>query len=486
MRFEKLIKNSIVCVLAVTFLAGCGEKSVSEVTVTESAKTYSKSSMLSEPSLDYEVPVANPIIIVDMGGYELLDEKTALIVTENIPRSFAVCDSSNDSVVYEGTVRIKAIEDEGEDEIDTGLIDFSDFCEPGKYYIKTNLYGRSLDFEVLEGRYQKLFDRAKAGLDNKRCTTCHSEEVPFESNLSEYKDVSGGWHTNNDCEKDVVEGCLAVMDICTMYEYYPALFADSNSDGIADIIDDALFETEWLFKMQNPGTGGVYTSVTYQQVAGSDKKQLVIGGETTRATAYFCACMAKVSYTIGRIDSIYASKAIQAAGMAWKCLEANRGIVSDDQMFRAAVEMYRATGYAAYSDVVDEYLKANSDKEYEGRTVLDGAVTYLDTQRRTNVDYCTHLMANFMSRTEKKVQSADSNRYSVESLELSTSDILRNAYEMILVEYIISSNAYTTNEKDCLHYLCGRNESSRDLLSNDLTPDDYVKVMCVAAKLNSD
>lgn len=483
MKLVRTVKNSILLAFLAVFLTGC-KGGVQETVMPDMVKAPAKLSMLEEPVADYEVLEAKPLIMVDPDGYAISGEKTALTVAKNIPRTYKVRKSEDGTIVYEGTVRFK--DDDSTDGLVAGLIDFTDFCEEGKYYLETDLLGRSLDFEISGNKYEAIQERARAFLNNKRCTNCHLADVPFENNLSEYKNVSGGWHTNDSGEKDAVEGCLAVMDICTAYEYYPSLFPDEDGNGFSDIIDDALFEAEWLYKMQNQETGGVYTSVSYQTVSNSENKRLVIGGETTRATAYFCACMAKLSYTVSRVNSAEASKAIQAAGIAWKCLEANKEIVTDDQMFRAAVEMYRATGYDVYYRVVDAYLKENAEKEYESRTVLDGALTYLDSQRRTNVTYCSSLMSNFMSRTEDKVKAADKNRYAVESIELTSSEILRNAYEMILVEYIISNNAYTSNEEDCLHYLFGRNELSTDLLVNNSTPDDYVKLLCVAAKLASE
>lgn len=474
------IKKTISLVLAIGLVAGCGNGAY-PVEIIPTEKPVERLSMLETAEISYEVPKTHPSISVDINGYDVSSEKVAYLAAANVPKGYVIKNVSDGEPVYSGTIRLRGIE--AEDGLETGIIDFSDFSEPGNYYIETDLLGKSYNFSIHEGKYEALYDTYFKRLKSLRCSDCHKDLIPFESNLTKTLDVSGGWHTNAEGEKDVVEGCIAVMDICTAYEYYQESFPDNDKNGIPDAIDEAKYEIEWLYKMQNQETGGVYTSVSYQTPEGSAEPMLVIGGETTRATAFFCACLAKFSYTINKFDNAEAAKAIQAAGIAWKCVEANKEIVSPDQMFRASVEMYRATGYDVYRRVIHDYLKTNSDKQFESRTVLDGAITYLDTSRATDVSYCTKLMANFMSRTEEKVAAADASRYGVEPGELSVSELLRNAYEMILVEFIISNNAYLQTEEDYIHYIFGRNAEGIDYSGEIVSPDDCVKLMTVALKL---
>ena len=163
--------------------------------------------------------------------------------------------------------------------------------------------------------------------------------------------------------------------------------------------------------MQNPETGGVYTAVSPKLNEQGTSEGFVVMGETTRATAYYCATMARLSYMIKKYDPKFSAKCIEAANLSWKCLEKNKELVDP-------AEMYRAVGYAAYGSVIDKYLKENADKDYEERIVLDGAMVYMSSTRATNVDHCMRLMEHFMSRTEDKSNASRASRYLVEPGEI--------------------------------------------------------------------
>ena len=465
-------KNLIWIVLLSLSLSACGDNAESPKESLFQANS-NKTAMLSEAETDYEVPKTYSSILVDLRGYESKGNKEAVLFSENLPARFEIVNEKTGEVVYTGTAKRK--EYESEDGKSVATANFSSFNTPGTYHIKTELLGKSNSFSIVEDSYQSEMKRAYALLHDKRCINCHKLRVPMESDTSKYVDVAGGWHTNADGEKDVVEAARSVMDICTLAEYYKELFSE-------DLIEETKYELEWLLKMQNAETGGVYTSVSLQNIAGSEEKQMVVGGETTRATAYFCACMAKASVTFKKIDPDFSVKLFQAAGLAWNCLEANKGIVEKGQMYRASVEMYRATGQSVYNNVVLDYLKENAGLPYEDRGSLDSAITYLASERATNVDYCTKLMAEYMDRTEEKVRAAEAAPFFVEP-DCSFDELLRNTYELIVVDYIISSNAYVPLEEDYFHYLRGRNEYSIDFTEEINTPNQIIQYMFLAGKL---
>ena len=64
-------------------------------------------------------------------------------------------------------------------------------------------------------------------------------------------------------------GTKAVIDLMLAYQMNPHLFTDAigipeSGNGVADILDEARVELEWLLKMQN-GWGGVYDKVVTAQ-----------------------------------------------------------------------------------------------------------------------------------------------------------------------------------------------------------------------------
>lgn len=475
-------KNFIALALVCLLLCGCGDSEVKPVEffAKESAE---KLSMLENAETDYEIPKVYPGITVDLNGYMTGSDKQAFLSGENLPAAYEVVSVKTGETVYRGGVKRKEITDE---DISMGYADFSLFDEPGEYYIKAEILGRSKPFEIKEDYYGDVLKNVYGKLEALRCDSCHVLNVPFEDNPDTNLDVTGGFHTGEAGQKDVVEGCLSVLDICTAYEYYPKAFSDDcqireSGNKIPDILDEAIYEVKWLLKMQNPKTGGVYTSVSLHSNGKEDK--LLIGGETTRATAYFCACMARFSIVIQKYDANLSKQAYQAANKAWSCLEANKDIVTADQMFRAAAEMYRASGLQIYNDVILGYLKDNAGKDYTSRSELDGAITYLATPRSTDVTYCGLLMGSFMSRTEDKAKLAEEEKYSVESSELTGEELIRNTFELIVVDYIISNSAFLRLEKDYLHYLGGRNALSENYIDKLSTPDAMVELCALVSKL---
>ena len=486
MQFRKFSVSFIAVLMSLLLLSGCGSGEADVVENIFSRDTDTRKSMLENPSVDYELPSVYPAISVDLTGYETGRDKKAILVATRLPDFYEIKDSETGKVVYEGSVKRKDITDS--DGMLVGTVDFSGFNTVGTYYIETEILGRSKDFSVRENVYSDLLSEAYNKLRALRCNGCHSGRVAFENDHSKMLDVSGGWHTSDSGEKDIVESCLAVMDLCTIYEFYPKLFTDDygsedSGNRIPDILDEAAYETEWLFSMQNKETGGVYASISLD--AGKDSGSLYVRAETTRATAYYCACMAKVSFTMKRFDQDLSNRAMQASVLAWKCLEANKNIVDADQMFRAAAELYRLTGQDVYQKTVNDFLKTNADKPFDNRLTADGAITYLSTARGTDLTYCTSLMNNLMKLTEGKVADAGASRYEVEANDADTTDVLRTAYEFAIVDYINSSIEYVNGSEDCFHYIGGRNAYSINYFDTINTPDSLVKVIAVAARLEA-
>ncbi|MCR5279486.1 MAG: glycoside hydrolase family 9 protein [Lachnospiraceae bacterium] len=464
-------------------LAGCGAGADPMGNQPVYTSTSGRDGMLDEASIEYETPGSVPSIIVDLVGYDRDAEKKAIINAEEIPDSFTIKDVYSGETVYIG--KVKEVES---DQGIVGIADFTEFDTEGEYQMEAPLIGSSKYFAVRSGVYDELMATAFAKLERLRCSSvsngyCHNRDVPLESSSDTVLDVRGGWHTAKGGERDVVTGCMAVYDLITAYEYHPSSFTDKmgipeSGNKIPDILDEAIFELDWLFKMQNPETGGVYSAITARDSG------LVIEAEATRATVYFCVVMTHFSYVIKKFDSKYSGKCLNAAVKAWKCLDANKELVSTEQMYRAAVELYKATGQAVYRNAVEDYLKDNAGKDLENRAVIDAAITHMSTSRATDMSECEKLMERFMARTHSKVASARTNAFFVESTDMTAEELLRNMEELVIVDYIISSVEYQKIEENYLHYLCGRNPESEIMLDFEYDPDGYAMLLVLLGRLN--
>lgn len=469
--------------------SGCGKKNVqntpdSPVFLNEEGSSVQ--GMLSEPDIGYTVPEVYPAIIVDCVGYLVGDSKLAILKAELLPAEFYIIDSSTGETVFSGDVR-KADYVTCDDGFQTGLADFSDFDVEGNYFIKCELLGCSKGFKICGSIYPKLLNEALVRLDGWRCSI--TEPVPLEQETSKKMCVNGGWYTDSENRMDVAESCMAAYDLMLAYEYHPDSYTDDvgipeSGNGISDILDVIKKEIDWLLEMQNADTGGVYTSVSYINSSSDGKSPKVIIGESTRATCYFCTTLARFSQVYKKTDKEYSSLCLSAAMKAWQCLVANGNLVSPEQMYRAACELYKVTGNSSYNAVISDYLKTHFEDPFEARMSLDAAVSYMSTTAPTEVTYCSKLMETFMDMTQAKAGEASKARFLVQNETGQPAELLRNTSELVIIDYIISSREYENIEKNYLHYFCGRNEYSAVIKDSLSTPDEYAMYIFLLGKLS--
>lgn len=482
---RKLIAVLIVGIMAVSVFAGCAGENTGELL--NPINTTSKTTMLDEAEIAYEKEEMLPSIQVDLVGYQSESKKLAILEGSVIPQTFKVVDNSSGRVVYVGqTEKIKEYEDEG---IVSARGDFSSITSEGSYHIEAELLGRSKDFEVKDNLYGKLMSECFLAFDGLRCPVLNSEYVSLEANPEEKLEVSGGFKTDEYGGRDVADGCLAIFDLLKAYDYYANSFGDDagiseSGNKIPDLLDEVIFELNWLMKMQNPETGGVYTSVTAKTLEDGSRGEMVVVGETTRATAYYCAAMAKASYSVKKYDEKLSKECLNRADQAWTCLEANKDIVASSQMFRAAVEMYRSTGFAKYKSAIEDYLKVNADKPFEDRLTEDAAMSYMSTSKEVDMNYCTLLMQNFMDETEGIAGRSKDARYLVDEDAEDTASLLRNLSLLVEADYILTSKEYENIEVNYLHYLCGRNPKAKRCDELTYNPDAYAQFLILVAKLS--
>lgn len=494
---RKLTYKLIALLVVAGILSGCEnayEPLTSTVTSVQVQEEPDKEplGMLSEAEINYEVPAIISSISVDRIGYDPEDEKLAIFHAKNLPAVFTVIDATNGDLIYTGFVK-KTDCPEDADGLFTGVADFSSVKTEGTYYIKSDILGCSDDFKIKSGIVESLMTEAFLRLHVLRCSSaevsnCHTEDIPFELNPQASANVSGGWHTGTDGQRDVVEGCLAALDLMQAYEYHPKTFSDNcgileSGNKIPDVLDEIKYEMDWLLKMQNLETGGVYSSVSMQTVGTSNEKKLVIGGESTRATCYFCAAMTRFSMVFKKYNSDYSSKCLKAATKAWKCLVANKALVSEEQMYRASAELYRVTGDSAYNDVAGEYIKKHAGEPYENRATLDAAIAYMSTTEKVNVKQCNLLISTMLDMVKEKAAVSKDARFLVEDDTKSAEALLRNTSELVIIDYIISNSEYRSVEKNYLHYFCGRNADSiiyKDLIT---LPDSYAMFIELLSRL---
>ena len=264
--------------------------------------------------------------------------------------TFSVKRASDNAVVYSGTLTRKG-----------GLWgkfywegDFTELTATGDYYISATVdseNGTSYGFAIAPGALlEKTGKLAYQYFTAQRCGTavslqyvnrngnlvtwshnsCHTDDGYISSGGPRH-DAVGGWHDAGDYGK-YGHGFAGnpVFDLLWLYDsnkdYYDAFDTDSN--GIADILDEALWQARWLAKIVQPnghvmeklrqrrsGASWVKPENDTDRIIGtSDDRWIDIGGEATPQEIVVCASLI-------RMHRVLASKGLPTENFAQKALD---------------------------------------------------------------------------------------------------------------------------------------------------------------------
>lgn len=486
-------RHSVIWVfLCLIVLTGCG--SIKENRQNDQENIPEADSMEQEPQLSYEVPISMPGILVDRLGYLPEENKTVIFKGKDLPQEFYVVDQKTEQIVYQGYPEIR--KEEGEEKEAYG--DFSDFAAPGTYYIEAPILGKSYSFSISDTVYDSLFQEACKQYYYNRCgmtlgseyagdkahNACHTGKSVLRGKGSVSMDASGGWHQNENGEKNITGASRAMAVLMMSYELYPQEYTDQegipeSGNQIPDILDEIRYETGWFLKMQDKQTGAVYAGVTAYD------KGSYVEPACAKAEFAFAMTMAKFGYLYQNYDKEYAMTCLKAADRAFKhavlCEEADDG---EEKIWRfaAAAEIYRAAGQVSYQKYLVEYL-SDGDLTLAGDMVqLSGFVTYISTKQAVSMVLCEKIMTMLMDQAEEISEEVRGSLYMTSTeAEGDSSRILTQAAYLTVVNHVISNYEYKLMIENQLHYLLGRNERGIDYIS-----DDTEEAPCVINQFKED
>lgn len=375
---------------------------------------------------------------VNQIGYHPLDKKT-VITTSADDEKFKIVKADTEETVYIGEYQESMFDKTVALPVKRG--DFTDFQSPGKYKIISSPSGESYEFSIGTHLYDDVYKDVVLMLYKQRCgevdsaiagdfghDACHTAEaVIYGSESSGTVDVSGGWHDAGDYGRYVVSGAKTVADLLLAYEDFgydnDDLGIPESGNGVSDLLDEAKFELDWMFKMQDPATGGVYHKVTAAVfpetvLAVDETDQLILAPISMAATADFAAVMAKASVVWADIDKDFAAQCAEAADNAYAFMKDNydmkgyknpEDIVTgeyndaklDDEKLWAAAELYIAKGDDSYLEDVNGVIDGNYVMGLGWADVATYALYDLAKNEKTDAAVKEHA-------TEKIVKEADS------------------------------------------------------------------------------
>ena len=465
-------------------------------------------------------------IQVNQVGYRPNDFKTATFriedtnsvsdsvnLTGKIDADFRVIDVINNEVVYEGKLT-QEVKSEPNGEVNK-VADFTRVKKPGRYVVENDSCGKSYEFEIKEDVYEDIFkasmkmfylQRCGCSLDKKYAgiyahKECHNTKARVYG-TDEFIDVSGAWHDAGDYGRYIVAAAKSVVDLMMAYEMYPQAMEKSYgiSDGTNDmpeILDEIKYELDWMLKMQDQKSGGVYHKVTCKTFPGFimpefETDELVVSPISDAATCDFIASMAYAYRVYSNLPDRYGDKATEykkdaekymdAAKKAMTYIEKNStgpfynpkyivtGEYGDDrtidEYFWAYAEMFKTTGDKKY----EEYLKnLNLDDvpgEFGWKEVGDyGFYAYITAPFDKDNNLYEKVFKRFEDETEEKLEKYKKDPYRGTLYDYyywgCNMEVANNAMRGIIIDKLKGTNSYKKMAQAQLNYLLGNNPNAK-------------------------
>jgi endoglucanase len=187
-----------------------------------------------------------------------------------------------------------------------------------------------------------------------------------------------GWYDAGDYNKYIVNSGISTYTLLAAYEHFPAWFGKldlnlpESGNGLPDILNEALWNLEWMITMQDPEDGGVYHKLTNKAfdpfvMPGQANAPRYVVQKTTTAALDFAAVMAVASRVLAPFDELQPGRSaryLAAAESAYRWAEAHPRVLyrqpadiltgtyddnsADDEFAWAAAELLIATGKDGY------------------------------------------------------------------------------------------------------------------------------------------
>ncbi|MTV37170.1 heme-degrading domain-containing protein [Duganella radicis] len=335
---------------------------------------------------------------INQVGFEPQSEKLA-VVTDGTASSFEVVAADTGKTVFTGKLGAPALWKPSAETV--RLADFSALKTPGEYRIKIDGQTLSDRFAIRDHAYRALnaaaikayyLNRASIALPPQyagayaRPAGHPDDKVLVHSSAASRQRAEGsvlsspkGWYDAGDYNKYIVNSGISTYTLLAAFEHFPQYFAKQNlnipesGNGLPDILNEALWNLDWMLTMQDPNDGGVYHKLTNKAFDGMEMPDQVkptpryVVQKSTAAALDFAATMA----TAGRIFKAYeqqrpglSARMMAAAETAWNWAQANPAVVFrnpadiktgeygdaqlGDEFAWAAAELYIGTGKDSY------------------------------------------------------------------------------------------------------------------------------------------
>lgn len=348
-------------------------------------------------------PVAPPkvtvpeLIKLNQLGFTPNVEKLAVVPGVDATR-FSIVKAATAEEVLAGDLTAAAVWEPSFESVK--LADFSSLTAPGNYELKVAGVAASAPFSISADAYKALnaaslkafyFNRASTALLEthagiyQRAAGHPDTNVFIHASAADTTRPEGtvvsapkGWYDAGDYNKYIVNSGITTYTLLAAFQRFPAYFSaqslniPESGDAVPDILNEIMWNLEWMLAMQDPNDGGVYHKLTSKGFNGfempeTDKSERYLVQKSTAAALDFAAVMAAASRVYAGYETQYpdlSAKMLAASKAAWTWAKANPAIYYSqpadiqtggygdndvsDEFFWAAAELYIATNDDSY------------------------------------------------------------------------------------------------------------------------------------------
>lgn len=332
------------------------------------------------------------------------------VVPDVAATRFKLVSAGTDTEVFSGELSVAAVWDASGESVK--LADFSSVKTPGDYQLRVDGVADSHVFSIAPDVYNALtaasikafyFNRSGiellpqyAGKFARPAGHPDTQVLIHPSAASSARPAGSivaspkGWYDAGDYNKYIVNSGISTYTLLAAYEHFPEIFDNQNlvipesGNALPDLLDETLWNLEWMLTMQDPHDGGVYHKLTNKNFDGTvmphqatSERYLV--QKTTAATLDFAAVMAAASHVLARYEKQLpglSATMLAAAESAWAWAKKNPAVIYkqpddvhtgeygdnhlDDEFSWAAAELYIATRKDSYYTALQPAETANS------------------------------------------------------------------------------------------------------------------------------
>lgn len=438
-------------------------------------------------------------------GYLEADQKRC-VFPYNQGDLFDVRNADTNEIVYTGAI-VKEIVNPLTNETNY-YGDFTNITTPGRYYIESQIGGKSYQFIISDEIYDNVFKSLLKGISIQRCgidlpeavygdyahSACHTSEATIYG-TEEKANAVGGWHDAGDFGRYVKTGTKALNDLLLGYLTSPDSFGDNSSilesgNGIPDVLDEARYELEWLLKMQL-SWGEVYSKEVTNNLPGTispemDDQQLFLLPSETTIVGDFSATMALAYLAYKDIDIDFAEKCLEKSILSWQYLKDNAEMVehtnppeiiageyrddSDaDERFFASMALWAVTKENKYYDyAIEQFSKGNNNGN--GYTNVGAYGKYIFLKQAEAIDMKDYqvIYDSFIEEAQGILNAALSDGYntSVYNYEWGSNGTIADNGNLLMMAYdLTKDHSYRQMAIEQLNYLFGKNSLNMSFVS---------------------